>query len=61
MQAYGVRVYGRGACIVCCLCTVVRNVYGMFNTYLDGTVPVQVINKSFELGRYGLPTGYVDC
>ena len=31
MQAYSVRVYG-GACIVCCLCTVVRNVYGMFNT-----------------------------
>ena len=30
MQAYSVRVYG-GACIVCCLCTVVRNVYGMFN------------------------------
>ena len=30
MQAYSVRVYG-SACIVCCLCTVVRNVYGMFN------------------------------
>ena len=30
MQAYSVRVYG-GACIVCCLGTVVRNVYGMFN------------------------------
>ena len=31
------RIYGYGfpddggACIVCCLCTIVRNVYGMFN------------------------------
>ena len=37
MQAYSVRVYG-GACIVCCLCTVVRNVYGMFNRYKYSTI-----------------------
>ena len=51
MQAYSVRVYG-GACIVCCLCTVVRNVYGMFNNFLRNLWDRGLLEKCNPSMRY---------